>query len=175
MIYLMFLLGGFGRAVVGVGHSSKLLSRWSVYPPIALLSAYVGLAPTLDELEILHLATVFWVALIVSLNLAVGYTQWESWKWMALRFGLPSLVLILPLAYIEAVPVLSACLYLALSVAAGLFYPHRQRVFDALGLARFGPDSQSSGFLRVRWSWVDSSRLAEFVAGVCILGGLSVL
>lgn len=162
MIWLMFILGSIGRAGVGLGRGPSFLGRWSVYPPIALLSAYVGLAPIQLDLSLL---VYLWAALIASLNLALGYTQWESWKWMVARFGLPSLVLVLPMIYLHTSP--SLLLYPLLSVLAGLFYPHRQKVFEWLRLDRLS--------LHYTLSWLDSSRLAELIAGACILGGLSIL
>jgi hypothetical protein len=182
MIYLMFLLGSVGRAYVGTGRGPDWLGRWSVYPLIALLSAYVGLAPIQLDLSLL---VYLWAALIASLNLALGYTQWESWKWMVARFGLPSLVLVLPMIYLHTSP--SLLLYPLLSVLAGLFYPHRQKVFDLevpywwhWSVDPLDPKRAVRVFdyfqpLHFPFNWWDSARLAEVAAGAAILGGLSVL
>jgi len=159
IIGLCVLVGGLARALVGSGH----LSRWTIYPPVAAFSAYVGLGHILDLTSIV---LILWVTMLASLNLALGYTQWESWKWMALRFGLPALVCVLPLIPLGLYSH-GLVLYVMLSLLAGLFYPHRQRVFELLHL-----DSLA---LRFNLSWLDSSRLAESVAGACILGGLSIL
>jgi hypothetical protein len=167
LVTIMFILGGIGRAIVGTGAGPKWIGRWSVYPPIALLSAYAGLAPTLGQsgssgLDLLtSFGSVGWAALIASLNLGLGYTQWESWKHMTLRFGLPALTSVLPMIYLHET--LSPLLYPLLAVLVGLFYPYRQSAFEGLRLDRLS------------YSWLDSSRLAEFVAGACILGGLSIL
>lgn len=153
--FLCLFLGGLGRALVGSGH----LSRWSVYPLVAVVCASVGLVQfPLVQVENL---LVLWAALVASLSMGMGYTQWESWKWMAVRFGLPSLVLVAPLLLLHHYH--TSALYLLISLSAGLFYPHRQRAFEFLRLDR------------LNYSWIDSARLAEFVAGACILGGLGLL
>jgi len=158
-IFLMFLLGGLGRSLVGTGRGPRWIGRWSVYPPIALLSAYIGLAPAHLGIELLVLV---WVALIASLSMGLGYTQWESWKHMSLRLGLPALGIVLPLAILLGLAG-THLLYVSLSVMCGLLYPHRQGVFVLLRLDR-----------APHYSWLDSSRLAEFITGACVLGGLSL-
>ena len=160
LIAVMFLLSGAGRSMVGTGSGPKWIGRWSVYPPIALLSAYTGLDPILSLSDGLLL---LWLSVGASPNLAMGYTQWESWKHMAVRFGLPALLTVLPVIVLQGTEVVQGGIYLTLAVLAGLFYPHRQRVFEFLRLDRLS------------YSWLDSSRLAEFVAGACVLGGLSIL
>jgi hypothetical protein len=57
----------------------------------------------------------------------------------------------------------SAGIYVVLSLLAGYLYPHREKVFQLLRLNK------------INYSWVDSARLAEFVAGVAVFGGLSIL
>jgi hypothetical protein len=178
MIYLMFLLGGIGRSIVGTGVGPTWIGRWSIYPSIAFLSAYIGLAD-LHHLSLAeHGAGMIWVALIASLNLGLGYTQWENWKWMALRFGLPSLILVCPLLYLDTHPYTGLLYYVALSLFAGLFYPVRekawQRILGQVGrVYPLGKNIHGSFISPV--SWLDSARLAEFVAGACILGGLGIL
>ena len=132
LIYISFLLGGIGRAFVGTGYGPRWIGRWSVYPPIALLSAYVGLNDTL------HLSlglsydnlVMIWAALIASLNLGLGYTQWESLGHMIVRLVTPSIVLVSPLVLLGASDLPHALLYIGLSLLAAIFYPVRQRVFE---------------------------------------------
>jgi len=151
MIIFCLFLGGVGRAVVGSGKGPAWLGRWSVYPPIALLSAYVGLGYT---------PLLFWAALVASLSMGLGYTQWESWKHMSLRLGLPALAVIAPIIFFQGLEGVYL-LYPAIAVICGLLYPIRQNLFSRLPVSIFSIS-------------MDTARYMEFVAGTCILGGLSL-
>lgn len=159
------LLGSLSRASVGAG----LFSRWLTYPLAAAICAYAGLTPILDLTTLDGgLVSYLWVVLIASLSLGLGYTQWESGAWMALRFGLPALVLTGPLA-LQYTSGVACLLYALLSVCAGLLYPHRQKLFERLGFS-----NRSLGILGHRIDW-DSARFAELWTGAAILGGLLLL
>jgi hypothetical protein len=153
LLAICFILGGLARAFVGTGY----LSRWAVYPFIALICAFIGLYNVTD-----NIFAVCWAALIAC-HLGLGWTKWEKWKWMLGRFGLPALVLTVPLLYLGYISMASAGIYVVLSLLAGYLYPHREKVFQLLRLNK------------INYSWVDSARLAEFVAGVAVFGGLSIL
>jgi len=153
LLAICFILGGLARAFVGTGY----LSRWAVYPFIALICAFIGLYTVTD-----NIFAVCWAALIAC-HLGLGWTKWEKWKWMLGRFGLPALVLTVPLLYLGYISMASASIYVVLSLLAGYLYPHREKVFQLLRLNK------------INYSWVDSARLAEFVAGVAVFGGLSIL
>lgn len=148
-----FILGGLARAVVGTGY----LSRWAVYPFVALICSFVGMYDVTG-----NIFAVCWAAFI-SCHLGLGWTKWEDWKWMVSRFGIPSVVLTLPLILLGYVGPVAGIVYILLSVGAGYLYPHRERVFQFLRLNK------------IKYSWMDSARLAEFVAGVTVFGGLSIL
>jgi len=153
LLAICFILGGLARAFVGTGY----LSRWAVYPFIALICAFIGLYTVTD-----NIFAVCWAALIAC-HLGLGWTKWEKWKWMLGRFSLPALVLTVPLLYLGYISMASAGIYVVLSLLAGYLYPHREKVFQLLRLNK------------INYSWVDSARLAEFVAGVAVFGGLSIL
>lgn len=151
-----FLLGGTVRSLVGAGY----VSRWGGYIPCGIVCAAVGLTGL--PVDLMNMLAILWAALI-SCHLGLGYTQWEDRKWMVLRFGIPALVLAGPLLFFGETDASGAGLYILLSLGAGAFYPSRQKIYEMLKLDR------------IQSSFIDSARLAEFVAGACMLGGLSVL
>ena len=156
MIILALLIGGTSRALVGAG----MLTRWAVYPPAAIICGWIGLAPTPGPTGMVPIDWVLWSAL-VSCHLGLGRTEWESARHMALRFGLPAVILVAPLVYLGMTDMSHAGSYFAMSLVAGLIYPVRA-LFD---------------HLIPSWSrpFVDSARVMEFIAGACIFGGLSIL
>ena len=109
LLAICFILGGLARAFVGTGY----LSRWAVYPFIALICAFIGLYTVTD-----NIFAVCWAALIAC-HLGLGWTKWEKWKWMLGRFGLPALVLTVPLLYLGYISMASAGIYVVLSLLAG--------------------------------------------------------
>ena len=151
-----FLLGGIVRSLVGAGH----VSRWAGYIPCGIVCAAIGLADL--PLDLMNMADILW-AVLISCHLGLGYTQWEDRKWMVLRFGIPAVMLAGPLLFFGETNAFAAGLYILLSLGAGAIYPDRQKIFEILKLDRI--DS----------SFIDSARLAEFVAGAFILGGMAVL
>ena len=210
---------------------------------VASVTVGTGLVELPLQTDFYHYAALMWAAPIASLNLAMGRTKllenrlptslqriarrlfgnpkwdekhqsyawdWDHGRWMDLRFGLLASIAVLPLLILGHH---AAFLYPLFAVCAGLFYPHRQRVFEWLCLPElkqllFLYDTRKSWVqylhllirshksqailddmavlvdnlpmrskveLDLYMSWLDSSRLAEFVAGACILGGLSIL
>jgi len=164
LVLLCIFLGGLVRAASGAGVSP--LPKILAYLILALCSVTVGLWPILDLSSIANpaysLLGGMWLALVAALNLTLGYTQWESWKVMVPRFGLPALAGVLPLLYFS---VGWSCLLYPLAAAGiGAFYPIREKAF----LALFGRERQWFGVQ------IDSSRGAEFLAGAVILGSMSL-
>lgn len=151
-----FLLGGIVRSLVGAGY----VSRWAGYIPCGIVCAAIGLADL--PVDLMSMADILW-AVLISCHLGLGYTQWEDRKWMVLRFGIPAVMLAGPLLFFGEIEAFGAGLYILLSLAAGALYPDRQKIYEMLKLDR------------IQSSFIDSARLAEFVAGACMLGGLSVL
>ena len=162
---LSLFLSGTARSLVGAG----CLSRWSTYPFVALASACVGLIPILDSLDIVSIVCMMWVVLVASLNLSMGYTRWESWWWMTLRFGLPSIVLVSPILYLNQN--ISVLLYPLASLIVGSIYPYRQWLFDYL---KFREQVVQIPLTQVKLDW-DSARMMEFLVGCIVLGGLSLV
>jgi hypothetical protein len=162
---LSLFLSGTARSLVGAG----CLSRWSTYPFVALASAFVGLIPILDSLDIVSIVCMMWVVLVASLNLSMGYTRWESWWWMTLRFGLPSIVLVSPILYLNQN--ISVLLYPLASLIVGSIYPYRQWLFDYL---KFREQVVQIPLTQVKLDW-DSARMMEFLVGCIVLGGLSLV
>ena len=162
---LSLFLSGTARSLVGAG----CLSRWSTYPFVALASAFVGLIPILDSLDIVSIVCMLWVVLVASLNLSMGYTRWESWWWMTLRFGLPSIVLVSPILYLNQN--ISVLLYPLASLIVGSIYPYRQWLFDYL---KFREQVVQIPLTQVKLDW-DSARMMEFLVGCIVLGGLSLV
>jgi len=162
---LSLFLSGTARSLVGAG----CLSRWSTYPFVALASAFVGLIPILDSLDIVSIVCMMWVVLVASLNLSMGYTRWESWWWMTLRFGLPSIVLVSPILYLDHN--ISVLLYPLASLIVGSIYPYRQWLFDYL---KFREQVVQIPLTQVKLDW-DSARMMEFLVGCIVLGGLSLV
>tara|TARA_Y100000310_G_scaffold195873_1_gene195886 strand:+ start:4288 stop:4851 length:564 start_codon:yes stop_codon:yes gene_type:complete len=187
MISLFLILGGAARALVGTGKGPAWIGRWSVYPVIAFLAALVGLNDIPPETPLIYLSILYlYVVAVASLNIGRGYTDWEDGKWMVLRFGLPSILLTMPLMYYQY-SLQNLLWYIILSVASGVFYPVRQKVFDLKVpyWYRWIEDEKNPEIVHREWSyyqpfhlpfkWWDSARLAEFIAGAAILGGLSIL
>ena len=162
-IILSLVAGGVARAFVGTGLGPKWLGRWSVYPPVAAVCAYIGLAPTLDLTEPSQSLGLLWVVLVSSLNLRLGGTNWESWKHQALRFGLPSIALILPLLFQNPSPLLLLYPLCVASIAA--CYPMRQHAFDLLHLPEL---SFQIPFTKLSIT-LDASRLIEFIIDAAAL------
>jgi hypothetical protein len=162
---LSLFLSGTARSLVGAG----CLSRWSTYPFVALASAFVGLIPILDSLDIVSIVCMMWVVLVASLNLSMGYTRWESWWWMTLRFGLPSIVLVSPILYLNQN--ILVLLYPLASLIVGSIYPYRQWLFDYL---KFREQVVQIPLTQVKLDW-DSARMMEFLVGCIVLGGLSLV
>lgn len=162
---LSLFLSGTARSLVGAG----CLSRWSTYPFVALASAFVGLIPILDSLDIVSIVCMLWVVLVASLNLSMGYTRWESWWWMTLRFGLPSIVLVSPILYLNQN--ILVLLYPLASLIVGSIYPYRQWLFDYL---KFREQVVQIPLTQVKLDW-DSARMMEFLVGCIVLGGLSLV
>lgn len=125
---LCVVLGGLTRACVGSGLP---VNKYLAYLLAALGCGYVGLGTSLD-LSLVETGVLFWVSTIAALNLAAGYTRWECWWWQVLRFGLPSIALILPLLFQNPSPLL--LLYPLCVASISAFYPMRQRAFDLLHL-----------------------------------------
>ena len=164
-IILSLVAGGVARAFVGTGLGPKWLGRWSVYPPVA--AAILLSSPALDLTTYANFGLFFWAVLVSSLNLGLGGTNWESWKHQVLRFGLPSIALILPLLFQNPSPLLLLYPLCVASIAA--CYPMRQRAFELL---RFRERTFNTPFGSVDW---DSARLAELALGAAVLGGLAIL
>ena len=80
---------------------------------------------------------------------------------MTLRFGIPTLLIIAPLVYTNPF----AILYLLAAVGVGALYPVREKIYNFLKLSK----------LRNKYIDIDSIRMMEFIAGVSMLGGLSLL
>lgn len=163
---LSLFLSGTARSLVGAG----CLSRWSTYPFVALASAFVGLIPILDSLDIVSIVCMMWVVLVASLNLSMGYTRWESWWWMTLRFGLPSLLLVSPALILQGLSI-EFVLYPLCTAIVGSIYPYRQWLFDYL---KFREQVVQIPLTQVKLDW-DSARMMEFLVGCIVLGGLSLL
>ena len=108
----------------------------------------------------------------------MGYTRWECWWWMVLRLGLPSLLLVLPVVYLQQATLSQALGYVLFSAIAGLLYPHRQRLFELLGLRQRTLQLPSlfhrQGSTPTTVDW-DSARLMELIVGAAVLGGLALL
>jgi len=156
MIVIAFILGGIARALVGDGK----VSRWAIYPPVVAISALIGHFPD----DLLGILVVLWVTVAASLNMAAGYTNWESWKHMVIRLGIPALILVAPLLYVESTTVDNALMYVLLCVFVGLAYPHRA-VFEKIPGMPF----------KIKSFTVDSARIMEFISGALILGGVALL
>jgi len=138
-------LGGLARMFVGVGW----LSRGIIYPPTALLCAWLGFGISWWTIPF---------ALIPALTLWLGWTKWEDPLFMGARYGLPPLVLSGVYGYLtgDYTPILWG----ASSVLVGISYNVIQ--LKATWISKLS-------------SKLDSSRVAEFVAGSVILGGVSLL
>jgi hypothetical protein len=166
---LCVLLGGLVRSGVGSGIP---INKYLTYLLTALFCGYVGLAPTLYPISLDNpdLFLWLWVSAIAALNLAAGYTRWECWWWQALRFGLPSLVLVLPYLVLSD-HILSYCLYLFATALTGSIYPHRQKLFELLHL----PERSFQIPFTKLFITLDSARLAEFILGAAVIGGTAWL
>jgi len=156
------LLGAAGRSLVGSGH----LSRWATYPPIALIVVALQLVSIHQGLDILTVACMGWAVLVVSLTLGMGYTQWEDRKHMMLRYGVPSLLLVMPWLVQGQ---WGALIYPMIAALMGWSYPIRQKLFDLVGC-----QEKSIPLLGKDFHWNSGSVMEMFLGG-SLLGGLYFL
>ena len=186
IIILCVVLGGLARSLVGSGHLSRwatypivaALCGYVGLSPTLYLTPIENICLLLWVVAVssLNLASGWTkiyadtVPLRTPLQYLIGGPRlvhpenvlgWDlgSGRWMAVRLGLPSLVLVGPLIWIGSY---GALLYPMIVAVAGLIYPHRQKLFG-----------------RLTWSIgsfvCDSARYQEFIVGAAVLGGLAFL
>jgi len=147
MTFLATILGGLSRALVGGGW----VSRGAIYAPTAALCAYLGFGLTWEAL-------VF--GAVSALTLSAGWTKWDDGPYMAFRYGI--LPMITAFAYLVAT-------HDPLPMAWGM----------ACAFIGFTYGTMLSLFKRVnidiKGYVIDASRVAEFVVGSVIIGGISFL
>ncbi len=132
MPFFAAVYAAFGRAMVGAGK----WSRWFVYPPVALFSAWVGFGWD-------WWAVPFGVATAIAM--AMGFTKWENWTYMVLRYG--------------AVPFVLTVVYTNFGA-------------QSAALAAWVMASMLVGALYSKLQAVDP-RFAEAVAGGILIGGMA--
>lgn len=147
MTFLAAIFAGLGRAVVGGGW----ISRGIVYPITAAISAYLGFGLTWEALG-------FGVAAAVTMW--VGWTKWDDQLWMSIRYGLlPWLVAAaFFIAYGGALP----CIWAFACTLTGTLY---WAILETFKPVRY----EIKGYV------IDASRIAEFIAGSIIVGGIGFL
>lgn len=147
MNFLAVILGGLGRAVVGGGW----VSRGFVYGPTAAISAYLGFGMTWEALVFAGLAAA---------TLTAGWTKWEDGLFMAARYG--TLPMIGAVAYTIAYHDNTPIIWAFACVAVGFLYGTMLTLFKRVRV-------DIKGYV------IDANRVAEFVAGSVIIGGLALL
>ena len=145
MIGFLALLGGIARAVVGAGW----VSRGIAYPIASAICAFAGLGLTWWAIPF---------AIIPAVTFWVGYTKWEDRWFMAVRYG--AATTLLGSIYFAMTGNWTGLLWGAASMASGIFYNDLQK---------------HTTWISKLSSKLDSSRVAEFVAGSIVIGGVSLL
>ena len=167
---LFLVLGAAWRLWDGRNHDG----RWSrhagvrnaVGVAIALAAvAHLSVTATAHGIPLLDpfvLGSVLWLAAVASLSIIAGRTRWEDAGYMALRYGVPALVAVVPAAYLGAVDVVSAGLYIAACTLAGMSYAAFKAIDKRL------PRRKALGID----GW---TAYGAMVSGAVIIGGLALL
>jgi len=146
---LLAIAAGFWRVVDGRG------KEWFPFPTgvrnavtllLALVVSYLalGLTPT---------AGVF--ALIATISIVVGMTNWSSYAHMLVRYSLPAAIAFGVGTIIGQADLTNGLLYIGLCAIPGMVYPTIQKRGKALG----------------EWG----AHISEFSVGATVIGGIGIL
>jgi len=144
----LILLAALARVAVGMG----FVSRWFIYPAVALLCAYQGLGWTIE-------AAVF--GTVMALTMGLGWTSWGNRPWMALRYGLPPMLLAISYGIAHPLPSEIMIWAIACCVYGAIDGDVRKRL-EPYGFTIFGRQ-------------VSSAQYAEALTGAILHGGMSLL
>jgi len=146
----------FIAALARVGVGMGFISRWTIYPAVALACAYEGFRGSPDMLIVVPV-----FAAVMALTMGLGWTSWGNRPIMALRYGLPPMLLAIACGI--AYPLTPEIMIWAISCAAyGAIDGDIRKRLEPYGFTIFGRQ-------------VSSAQYAEFITGAVLLGGMSLL
>lgn len=144
---MIAFLGGLARSAVGAGW----LARALVYPPVALACAWWAFGFSWWALAF---------AVVPALTLWLGWTRWEDQAYMTARYGAPALIL--AIVYLIVAGGTYPLIWAAFCAAVGFVYWPMLMAFEDVNVTVLGVH-------------IDGARIAEFIAGTVIIGGVSLL
>lgn len=144
---MIAFLGGLARAAVGAGW----VSRSIVYPVAALACSWWAFGWSLWMIPF---------AVVPALTMWLGWTKWENDKYMAGRYGVPPLLLASVYGLTTGNPWPFAWAWAC--AAVGFVYWTLLKRFEKVDKTILGVH-------------IDGARIAEFIAGTVIIGGVSLL
>ena len=150
---MIAFIGGLARSAVGAGW----LSRGLVYPQVALACAYWAFGWSWRTLAF---------AAVSALTLWLGRTKWQRSAFMVLRYG--ALAWVLTVLHVATGGSELSLIWPVMCGLVGHFYDDMLEAFADISF------SISLPFTDIQLH-IDGARIAEFIAGTVIIGGVSLL